>query len=187
MSKIATGASDETLAVSLAEREKIPRKKYKMIILLDIDGVLVTTPSWKKVEQLEDGFMKFDEKATECLAELYEETNASIILTTTHRITYSIENWKKIFHKRGLYFENISKINEKSKIEELTSRGNEIKEWVEKTGFEKNYVIIDDDLSINSLEKKIKDRVVFTKQSIGFDRNGKNKAIEILKNEIKID
>jgi hypothetical protein len=29
-----------------------------MIILLDIDGVLETTPSWRTVESLSDGFMK---------------------------------------------------------------------------------------------------------------------------------
>ncbi len=90
-----------------------------MIILLDIDGVLVTTPSWRVSEQLGDGFMKFNEQATKNLSKLFEETNASIILTTTHRISYSIEKWYDIFKLRGLNFENISKINERSSIVSL--------------------------------------------------------------------
>jgi HAD domain in Swiss Army Knife RNA repair proteins len=61
-----------------------------MTILLDIDGVLVTTPSWRTTEILSDGFMKFNEAAVTNLRRLITETNADIILTTTHRITYSI-------------------------------------------------------------------------------------------------
>lgn len=46
-----------------------------MTILLDIDGVLVTTPSWKSTEQLSDGFMKFNENAADNVAILFKETN----------------------------------------------------------------------------------------------------------------
>ena len=38
-----------------------------MFVLLDIDGVLVTTPPWKSVELLSDGFMKFNETAVKNL------------------------------------------------------------------------------------------------------------------------
>ncbi|HEY1054896.1 MAG TPA: HAD domain-containing protein, partial [Emticicia sp.] len=82
-----------------------------MIILLDIEGVLVTTPSWKPTEQLSDGFMKFNENAAENLAILFKETNASIVLTTTHRISFDETKWKEIFKKRGLNFHTITKLN----------------------------------------------------------------------------
>ena len=72
----------------------------KMTILLDIDGVLVTTPSWKQVEHLSDGFMKFSDVAVSNLATLYKETKASVVLTTTHRINYSENQWKEIFKFR---------------------------------------------------------------------------------------
>jgi hypothetical protein len=59
-----------------------------MTILLDIDGVLFTTPIWQQVEILKDGFMKFNENATDNLALLYHKTKANIVLTSTHRIKY---------------------------------------------------------------------------------------------------
>ena len=157
-----------------------------MTILLDIDGVLVTTPSWKPTERLSDGFMKFNETATENLALLFFETNASIVLTTTHRINFDETEWKEIFKTRGLNFQNISKLNNKTSIDQLVDRATEIKEWVEKFGRNENYVIIDDDLSINGLSNDIKERWVSTRPLIGFDKDAKNKALYILKeNKLK--
>ena len=152
-----------------------------MTILLDIDGVLVTTPSWKPTEQLSDGFMKFNETATENLALLFIETNASIVLTTTHRINFDETEWKEIFKTRGLNFQNISKLNNKTSIDQFVDRATEIKEWVENFGQNENYVIIDDDLSINGLSNDIKARWVSTRPLIGFDKDAKNKALYILK------
>jgi HAD domain in Swiss Army Knife RNA repair proteins/Cysteine-rich CPCC len=152
-----------------------------MTILLDIDGVLVTTPSWKPVEHLSDGFMKFSEDAVLNLATLYKETNAEIVLTTTHRINYSESQWKEIFELRGLNFTKISKINNKTEISQLLDRAKEIKEWIKSSSFDNNYVIIDDDPSINSLEESIKERWVATKPLIGFDKDSKENALHILK------
>ncbi|TAF71994.1 MAG: hypothetical protein EAZ53_17175 [Bacteroidetes bacterium] len=120
-----------------------------MIILLDIDGVLETTPNWRQAEIYSDGFMKLNEKALENLSRLYKRTNASIVLTSTHRINYSETKWKEIFRIRGLNFEKISKINERTEINNLPDRATEIKEWVENKGRNLNYVIIDDDISLN--------------------------------------
>lgn len=151
-----------------------------MTILLDIDGVLETTPSWRKVEIDSDGFMKLNEKAVENLAILYKQTNASIVLTTTHRINYDEAKWREIFKNRGLNFETISKVNDKKEISQLTNRGEEIEKWVEKTGKELNYVILDDDQSINALPENIKERWVSINPFIGFDKEALEKAQLIL-------
>jgi len=156
-----------------------------MTILLDIDGVLVTTPGWKQAEHLADGFMKFSETAVSNLAALYKETNAAIVLTTTHRINYSESQWKEIFKRRGLNFQTISKINDKTEISQLPDRATEIKEWTKSNSIDNNYVIIDDDLSINSLDDSIKERWVATKPLIGFDKEAKEKALLILKSNSK--
>ncbi|WP_437921614.1 CPCC family cysteine-rich protein [Sphingobacterium sp. LRF_L2] len=150
-----------------------------MTILLDIDGVLETTPTWRRVEILSDGFMKLNEKALENLSILLKRTNASVILTTTHRINYDEEKWKAIFRLRGVNFETISKINNKTELSQLLDRGTEIKEWVENKE-EENYVIIDDDQSINALPDYIKERWVTTRPSIGFDKEALEKALLIL-------
>ncbi|MCU0355806.1 MAG: HAD domain-containing protein [Cytophagales bacterium] len=154
--------------------------KKTLTILLDIDGVLVTTPSWKPVELLSDGFLKFNERATENLKQLIEKTNASIVLTTTHRIKHSEEDWKEIFKLRGLEIESVSKINSKTQIDQLGNRAAEISEWIEKEGQNQNYVIIDDDLSINSLPMHIKERWAQTKPLIGFDEEAMMRALRIL-------
>lgn len=151
-----------------------------MKILLDIDGVLETTPTWRQVEIHSDGFMKLNAKALENLSILYKKTNASIVLTTTHRINYDVTRWKEIFRIRGLNFEIISKLNNKTEISQLLDRGTEIKEWVEKYGQQQNYVIIDDDQSINALPESIKERWVVTRPSIGFDKEALQKALLIL-------
>jgi hypothetical protein len=151
-----------------------------MIILLDIDGVLETTPIWRPVEIHSDGFMKLNESALENLSILCEKTNASIVLTTTHRIKYDEIKWKAIFQSRGVSINALSKINDKSEMSEMLDRGSEIKEWVETKGIDQNYVIIDDDLSINALSEEIKERWVATKLLIGFDKAALEQALQIL-------
>jgi hypothetical protein len=150
------------------------------IILLDIDGVLEITPSWRQVELLADGFMKLNAAALENLSILQEKTNASIVLTSTHRINYDEARWKIIFKTRGFEVESISKLNDKTEIAQLLDRATEIKEWVESKGKNQNYVIIDDDLSLNTLPNNIKERWVPTKAHIGFDKEALEKALQIL-------
>lgn len=105
-----------------------------MIILLDIDGVLVTTPSWRTTEILSDGFMKFNEKAAINLQQLIIKTSADIVLTTTHRINYSIDAWKNIFKQRGILTNSVSKINDKISVQTMLDRASEIKEWFDNSG-----------------------------------------------------
>jgi hypothetical protein len=151
-----------------------------MTILLDIDGVLEITPPWKHPEILDDGFMKLNENALKNLSILHKNTNASIVLTTTHRINYDIPQWKAIFNTRGLNFETITKINDKTEISQLLDRGTEIKEWVDREGTNQNYIILDDDPSILALPNSIKERWIATKSSIGFDKTALEKALRLV-------
>ncbi|MBO2012552.1 HAD domain-containing protein [Hymenobacter negativus] len=151
-----------------------------MVILLDIDGVLVTTPVWRVVELEPDGFMKFNEKAAKNLARIIDETDASIVLTTSHRINYSLEEWKVLLNTRGIIPSSIEKVNDSSVLNHNQDRGREIEDWVSRGGYEKNYVIIDDDLSINELPAEIKSRFVQTMPMIGLDEDATVKALAIL-------
>jgi len=131
-----------------------------MKILLDIDGVLVTTPIWRRADVLADGFLKFDDNAARNLANIISATNASIVLTTTHRINFSLEQWYILFEVRGISVSDIVKVNKKESIDLLGNRSEEIKMWVDQFGEAEDYVIIDDDLSINGLPNYIKNRAV---------------------------
>ncbi len=157
--------------------------KYKIFIILklilDIDGVLVTTPAWKQPEFLPDGFMKFNTKAAQNLAYLVERFNPSIILSTTHRINYSLAEWQEIFKIRGIYPVAISKINNLVAIREMESRATEILKWIESEVKQEAYIIIDDDLSLHDLPSEIKNKCVLTKPLIGLDAEATQKAIDI--------
>ncbi|GAA3975935.1 HAD domain-containing protein [Mucilaginibacter dorajii] len=152
-----------------------------MIILLDIDGVLVTQPSWKKVDMDADGFMAFNKQSVGNLADIISVTNAAVVLTTTHRITFGLDKWDEIFKLRGINIPAITKLNETISLADMPDRATEIKEWVDKHSDE-NYVIIDDDPSINNLSDTIKDRWVATKPFTGIDKEVKQKALNILLN-----
>ena len=47
-----------------------------MKILLDFDGVIVTTPTWQTVEHLNDGFMAFNKRCVNNLSEILAVTQA---------------------------------------------------------------------------------------------------------------
>jgi hypothetical protein len=155
------------------------------IILLDIDGVLETTPMWRPVQIHADGFMQLNEQALKNLSILYHITKASIVLTTTHRINYDETQWKEIFKNRGLNIETISKINDKTEMSQLCSRAKEIQTWIDSGGKDSNYVIIDDDSTIHALPATIKERWVVTKSMIGFNEEALKKAFLILTTEAK--
>jgi hypothetical protein len=65
-------------------------------------------------------------------------------------------------------------------METLGDRATEIQEWVEKQDKNENYLVIDDDTSINRLSNEIKARCVQTKPLLGFDDNCLKKALSIL-------
>lgn len=142
-----------------------------MKILLDIDGVLVLSTSWKPVELLTDGFSKFNEKSVKALQRIIKETKSDIILTSSHKIRYNNEQWKDIFSIRGIDA-NISV------LEERLTRYDEILNWVNKNPDEK-FIIIDDDKSLNDLPTKIKERLVLTSSLIGLNEEDANNVIKL--------
>jgi hypothetical protein len=74
-----------------------------MVILLDLDGVLITTPAWRAVETESDGFFKFNERAAANLAVILTATNAAVVLTTSHRINYSLAQWSAFLRREAFY------------------------------------------------------------------------------------
>jgi predicted amidohydrolase len=100
-----------------------------MLILLDIDGVVVPANSCKKPEFMEDGFPMFNSRSVKALQRIISETNASVVLTTSHKTKSKVSQWKDILKLR--------RINPK-KVQRLTtnslqiSRKDEILEWYQK-------------------------------------------------------
>lgn len=149
-----------------------------MRVLLDIDGVMVTTPSWKQVEVLEDHFSAFNKRAASCLQKILSETNASLVLTTSHKSRFNTSEWKSIFKKRGI---NISKLECLEKNTSNFNRKDEILNWLQKAPQQSsNFVILDDDKSLNDLPSSIKERCIITSSLIGLTEEAAQQAIDIL-------
>lgn len=134
-----------------------------MLILLDIDGVLVPAKAWKNPELLSDGFPAFDEKACKVLQQLLSDGD-TIVLTSSHKSNYSIEEWKQIFRKRGISTENITRLEEN--VENL-SRKDEIVHWLNTGAVKEDFIIIDDDKSLNALPTALKRKLVLTSPYVG--------------------
>ena len=154
-----------------------------MLILLDIDGVMVPASSWKKPEFLQDGFPVFSNKSVQCLNKIISECNATILLTTSHKSIYSIDDWIKMFNFRGI---NVNKIERLSENVSNSTRKTEILNWFSEFNSNESFVILDDDKSLNGLPENLKEKLILTSSLVGLTEEHANDAIAILKNKIAL-
>lgn len=147
-----------------------------MILLLDIDGVLETSPAWKTPQFLADGFYQFNAEAQENLKAIITQFQPEIVLTTTHRVNYTLEEWRQIFKLRGINVTKISKINEAQNSTELSKRNREIEAWVHKNK-QADFLILDDDKSLHALPLVIQDRWISIDPLMGITREIKQEII----------
>ena len=116
------------------------------IIFLDIDYV-VNCMSTK--ERAPSGVIGVEQRLIAYIKEIVDATGAKIVLSSTWRKDWAFDllngkDWdylSKEFAKQDLYFLDYTPIRRDS------NRGEEIKEWLENTGYDVySYVIIDDDM-----------------------------------------
>src|SRR5687767_8840596 len=101
---------------------------------------MVPATSWKAPEMGSDGFPNFSRKAVHSLNKILSNTNASLLLTTSHKSKYSLNTWEQIFANRGIN----AIISMLTSSEKFSSRKEEVLDWLENHRNEKNFVIIDD-------------------------------------------
>lgn len=134
-----------------------------MLFFLDIDGVMVPAKGWKSPELLSDGFPAFSSRAITALRNSISDED-TIMLTSSHKSRFSFEEWKDIFKSRGISIKKIQTLPEN--IHHL-SRKDEIVNWFYANDWNENFVIIDDDKSLNELPGFIKENLVQTSPYIG--------------------
>jgi hypothetical protein len=134
-----------------------------MLLFLDIDGVMVPAKSWKRPEFLNDGFPAFSGQATIALKQLVSVTD-TVVLTTSHKGRFSLEEWKAIFNARGINIENIAALP--TNVGNLT-RLDEIVNWFTTNDVKDAFVIIDDDAGLNALPGFLKSNFIQTSPTIG--------------------
>ena len=148
-----------------------------MLIYLDIDGVMVPASSWRKLEILEDGFPEFSLRATDALNKIISASNADIVLTTSHKHTFTIEGWLEIFQRRNLSVNKVSRLPENTRN---LSRKHELLEWFTPENSTEDFIIIDDDKSLNGLPEILKNRLIQTSGSVGLTDYLADEALVII-------
>lgn len=134
-----------------------------MLIFLDIDGVLVPAKSWESPRLLSDGFPEFSTKAIGVLQGLISK-DTTVMLTTSHKSRFNNEEWKAIFQRRGITVHNIQSLGQ---YDLGVSRKDEILNWVHSNTLPPDFVIIDDDTSLNGLPPFLKDNLILTSPMVG--------------------
>lgn len=134
-----------------------------MLIFLDIDGVMVPAKSWKSPELLDDGFPAFSIPASLALRQLIAK-NVTVMLTTSHKSNYTIQQWHSIFKKRGIEIPILRSLPENKT---MLSRKDELLKWFNQNPFEEDFLIIDDDSSLNDLPSNLKKYLIQPSPVIG--------------------
>ncbi|QQD14000.1 HAD domain-containing protein [Sphingobacterium sp. UDSM-2020] len=142
-----------------------------MIFFLDIEGVLVHANPHQIVELEDDGFYKFNPQAIQILKSIIYKTKDKVILSTSHRFKYNIQEWKVIFERRGLEIRNLSILDDKKYLSNHRhTRKEEILEWIQSNNLDyKDVVIINDDKSLNDLPTYLKNRLILTNSYTGLN------------------
>ncbi len=152
-----------------------------MLFLLDIDGVMVPAKGWKSPDLLKDGFPAFSDKATRALQSLVSE-EVTLVLTTSHKSRFSIEEWKNIFRNRGI---GILKIKSLPDNLNNVSRKEEIIHWFAAQSITEPFVIIDDDKSLNELPDFLKKNLVQTSPYIGLTEEHVKEVQSVLQSQLQ--
>ncbi|MEI9921081.1 MAG: HAD domain-containing protein [Bacteroidota bacterium] len=134
-----------------------------MLVFLDIDGVMVPAANWKSPENLEDGFPMFSKKAVEALSGILDK-DSEVVLTTSHKMRFTLQEWKMIFEKRGVRVEKLSRLNTHTS---LIRRKDDLLNWFNSHTFDDNFVIIDDDSSLHDLPEYLKKNWIQTRPLVG--------------------
>ena len=141
-----------------------------MKIFLDIDGVMVSDKSWKPSVFLFDGFTAFNTQAiTAFNILLHKFENVEIILSTSHRHNFTLPEWENILSHRNIDVSNCI-LNRLPVNENFSSRREEISNYIKYNNIT-NFIILDDDTSLNNADKYIKDFIIQPSPYIGLTEN----------------
>jgi hypothetical protein len=148
------------------------------ISIIDLDGVLIKTPSSKSDAINEDGYSDFDGTSVENFNRLIEKINVELWLTSSRRAHKTLSEFNEIFKNRKILKELKGFIPIGSHgLDRLT----EINAFLDHEPI-KNFLIIDDDNSLQGLDSERKKYWVKTNRLIGFDKERLLDALDSIKN-----
>ncbi|WMI68198.1 HAD domain-containing protein [Mangrovimonas sp. YM274] len=152
--------------------------KKDMYLVLDLDGVLITTPPWKPDQIASDGYSEFNKSCTENLNRLLTLVEFKIWLSSTRRTTKTLTEFNTLFKNRGIKTQITGFLPQYA---ECKNRKEEILKFL--TEFKiSDFLIIDDDKTLNGLENTIKNKLILTELTKGFNSEKLKEATEKIKN-----
>lgn len=150
------------------------------LVLLDLDGVLICTPSWKADVLAQDGYSAFDQAAVANFNTLMATITAELWLTSSRRWNKTLPELQTIFTNRGI----TTPLSGALPMKALgISRKLEIETFLEV--YEEattNLLILDDDKSLQNLIPAHKKYWVCTAPLVGFSTEKLAEAQAIITN-----
>ena len=148
------------------------------LLILDLDGVLIINPSWKADKIHSDGYSEFNESCVENLNRLLTLAEFDIWLSSTRRTVKTLTEFNLIFKNRGIKKEIIGFL---PKYSDCKNRKEEVLKFIAEFKAS-DFLIIDDDKSLNGLESEIKKKLILTELTKGFDLEKLKEATEKINN-----
>ena len=145
----------------------------KIILILDLDGVLITNPVWRADQMHVDGYSAFNQSCVHNLNQLLRCAAFDIWLSSKRRINKTLPEFNQIFENRGIVNKIVGFLPE---CPLCRSRKEEILRFVADANIY-HFLIVDDDKSLNGLEEVLKSRLILTDLMKGFDAEKLGEAI----------
>lgn len=121
------------------------------ILFLDIDGVMNSHAYIRRGGSVNCRTDGIDPEAVAHLQRIVDETNCSIILSSTWRLIHTLAEMRGRLIAKGMRHPcplrgRTPDLSEKDGVIQIGARrGEEVKEWIERQGFKGRFVCLDDD------------------------------------------
>ncbi|MEL6658451.1 MAG: HAD domain-containing protein [Bacteroidota bacterium] len=147
-------------------------------LILDLDGVLITTPSWQSDILHVDGYSEFNQDCVDNFIVLLDwiGNDIQLWLSSSRRATKTKKEFDEIFFNRGIRkaLSGFLPIRETK-----MKRCDEIKAFLAEKHFD-YYIILDDDSSLEGLNETQRKSWIRTYPLVGFDSSKLNEARELI-------
>lgn len=151
-------------------------------VILDLDGVLITTPPWQQDTLHADGYSDFNSNCVSCLNALLLHHDAQIWLISTRRKAKTLTEFQAIFKARGI---NAPLVGLVPVYKDGMNRKDEALRFIRENQLE-HYLIIDDNTVLRQLPSEMKKRLVITKYLLGFNEEKLAEAKSILSEAVSL-
>ena len=148
----------------------------RLTVILDLDGVLITTLHTQPEVLHADGYSDFNADCVANFNALLDGIDAEIWLISMRRKTKTLAEMQTIFANRGIVAPLVGMV---PVYDEDMKRNHETVRFIRENNLE-HYLIIDDNTVLRQLPRVMKTRLVQTHYLLGFNREKLEEARRVL-------